>query len=126
MGYQLIAIAVGGALGALSRFGISMLASNQSQSSFPYGTLVANLAGCAVIGFAFVWLSQLPDSHGIWKGLLITGFLGALTTFSTFSLDLLLLLQSGAIAKGLLYLLLNVVGCLAMVTISFYIGKWVF
>ena len=123
---QLIAIAVGGAAGAIARFLVNHWAGAQWGSGFPYGTVIVILAGSFLIGIVFVWLMHSAAEHQIWRGLLITGFLGALTTFSTFSLDLLLLLESGALLKAASYVLINVLGGLLMVVASFFIGKWVF
>ena len=82
---MLYEVITGGSLGAASRYGIGLLASRLWGTSFPYGTLTANMAGCFIIGliFALADRSRLltPDV----RLLLITGYLGALTTFSSFS-----------------------------------------
>lgn len=87
----LIYVAFGGALGAMLRFGVGQAV------PFPFGTLAVNVIGSFVMGLAFVWLLDHPraDLHG---PLIMTGALGAFTTFSAFSLDVLKLFEAGRIA----------------------------
>ena len=85
---QAIAVAVGGATGALLRHGVNLLLPRSDQHSFAYSTLAVNVAGCFAAGLLLVWISQRDDT-GLWRALLLTGLLGGLTTFSAFGLDLL-------------------------------------
>lgn len=96
---SLLLIAAGGALGALMRHGVSVLVYRFVPSSFPWGTLAANLAGCFLIGA--LW--TLADRTSFPPGLalfLFTGMIGAFTTFSTFALESLQLMQRGDVIEG--------------------------
>ena len=93
---KLLLIALGGATGALLRYGLSGLVQNWSNSSsFPYGTLAVNLVGCLVIGF----LSQLVESYGLFssdtRSFVFIGVLGAFTTYSTFANESVNLARDG-------------------------------
>lgn len=84
---QILLIAIAGALGALSRYGLSTLISNICGDKFAFGTLTANILGCFLIGFV-IHISQTTDIISADMKMAVTvGFLGALTTFSTFSLE---------------------------------------
>jgi len=89
-----IAVAAGAALGALGRWGLSN-ALNGLFPNLPPGTLVANLVGGYGIGLAMALLAQAPQLSPEWRLFIVTGFLGGLTTFSTFSAEVVLALQQG-------------------------------
>ena len=112
---QVVAIMLGGAFGALSRFGIAQLMIQLFGKGFPYGTLVVNVVGSLLIGFFSVYFLTKTQWDPMIKMAVIVGFLGAFTTFSTFSMDTLLLLESGAVAKGMLNIALNV--CLTLLSV---------
>lgn len=90
----LLQVALGGALGAVLRYGVGLAV------GFPWGTLAVNVAGCFLIGLVWIWLAGRPGAA--WLPFLMTGVLGGFTTFSTFSLDALRLVQEGrgALAAG--------------------------
>ncbi|HDM8040948.1 TPA: fluoride efflux transporter CrcB [Vibrio fluvialis] len=101
-------IAIGGAIGACSRYLVSEWCVTLFGRSFPYGTLTVNIVGSFIMGlliaaFENEWLAPYP-----WRQIVGLGFLGALTTFSTFSMDNVLLMQQGAFFKMGLNVLLNV------------------
>ena len=106
----LLAVALGGAIGASARFLISTGMHRLLGASFPYGTLTVNILGSLLIGFLFSYFEQTISP--LQKALLVTGMLGALTTFSTFSLETLLILQEGLYLKALLNMGLNLILCL--------------
>ncbi len=94
----LLAVGTGGFLGALSRFLLATGVQKLTGSAFPYGTLTVNVVGSFIIGFLFFYFEQTIAPNQ--KALLMTGFLGALTTFSTFSLETVLMLQNGLYLKA--------------------------
>jgi fluoride exporter len=107
----LFAVAVGAVLGAWARWFLS-LAFNGTHPWVPVGTLIANLAGGLLIGIALAWFSRHAQLDPAWRLLAVTGFLGALTTFSSFSAESLVLVQKGAIGWALTHSALHLVGCL--------------
>jgi CrcB protein len=105
--YTYVAIAAAGILGCLSRYLMTQLIQTIWGQSFPYATLFINVSGCFLMGFLFVeTLERLTLPVPLRTGIL-TGFLGGYTTFSTFSMETLLLIESGQAVKGGIYLLLS-------------------
>jgi len=107
-----LAIAFGGALGAVSRYWLSTAVERFNGSSFPMGTFAVNLLGSFLIGMLFILFAEKLSLVEQWRPVLVIGFLGAMTTFSTFSLDALLLFQQGHYNTALFYILGSVVVCL--------------
>lgn len=106
----LLFVALGGATGAVARYGLSRWVHSLWQGGWPLGTLLVNLSGCAAIGVVFV-LVERSALHPDWRGVLMVGFLGAFTTYSTFSLEALQLWQAGQGGHALGYMLVTTVGC---------------
>ncbi len=102
----LLYIGAGGFLGAISRFLIANFIQKSFSILFPIGTLGVNVLGSFIIGFAIMFFSQIIEPE--YKALVITGFLGALTTFSTFSLENVNMIQEGDYKQVVLNILLNV------------------
>lgn len=111
MSYYL-AIALGGAFGAVCRYWLVNLAEHHNTGVFPVGTLTVNLLGSLLIGILFVMLTEKIQVAAYLRPLLVIGFLGAFTTFSTFSLDALLLMQQGLFFSALSYIFLSVASCI--------------
>ncbi|MBK5968020.1 camphor resistance protein CrcB [Thiorhodovibrio winogradskyi] len=109
---QLGAIAAGGALGAVSRFGVSTGVYRLLGRDFPWGTLAVNLGGSLLMGALFVLFIERSAVASEWRSALLIGFLGAFTTFSTFSLETLVLLEQGEMARALLNIGASVLLCL--------------
>jgi CrcB protein len=109
---QALAIAGGGAVGALLRFWMSGWAYSLFGRGFPYGTLFINVLGSLFMGLLFVLLVERSAAAPEWRALLMVGLLGSFTTFSTFSLETLNLLEGGEFGKALLNILLSVLLCL--------------
>ncbi|MGB5304454.1 MAG: fluoride efflux transporter CrcB [Gemmatimonadota bacterium] len=108
-------VALGGALGALARYGISGWVYDRMGESFPWGTLVVNLVGCLALGLVIRWLQVSAVSPEV-RPFLTIGVLGAFTTFSTFSYETVALLQEGQWLRAGLYMGGSVVlGLIAMV-----------
>ena len=84
---KILFVMVGGSLGALSRYGVSLLAASFFGSKFPWGTLIVNLAGCFLIGLSFSLAERGSFMNPSVRLFFVTGYLGALTTFSTFAIE---------------------------------------
>lgn len=100
----ILAIAAGGALGAVSRHGINIAAVKAMGHGFPYGTLTVNVVGSFAMGLLIASFAHFWQPSETMKLFLITGFLGAFTTFSTFSLDFVSLWERQAYLHSALYL----------------------
>lgn len=124
---QIIAIALGGAFGAVFRFVISSGIYQWLGRGFPYGTLTVNIIGSLLIGLmSESLLLQRVAFSAEYRSAIIVGLLGSLTTFSTFSLDSLILIEQGQWGKVCLNILLNVFMCILAAWIGFIIGKILF
>lgn len=120
---QWLAVAIGGALGAMGRFAVVSYLAPVVGSRFPLGTLAVNLLGSFVIGICYVVLDEKLGASPEWRLFIMTGFLGAFTTFSTFSLDALSLWNSGFPMTALAYVLATVIGCLFAVTVAVLVSQ---
>ncbi len=117
--YILGFIAVGGAFGACSRYLISELCVFLLGRGFPYGTLTVNVVGSFFMGLLIAAFESEMLATDPWRQIIALGFLGALTTFSTFSMDNVLLMQQGAFFKMGLNILLNVILSISAAWIGF-------
>ena len=106
------AVGIGAALGAWLRWGLSIML-NAVLPTLPLGTLVANLGGGFMIGGAVAYFGLHADLSPAWRLFIITGFLGGLTTFSTFSAESMLLLQEGKPGWALAHSAMHLAGALA-------------
>ena len=116
---QIALVFVGGGVGSIARFGISMFLAPASADEFrdappfPMGTLIANLVGCFLIGIAWALLIDPPGqdgSHLDLRLLIITGILGGFTTFSTFSYETIGLLTHGRPGSAIMYVIASCLG----------------
>lgn len=110
---NVLAICIGASFGALARWRLGLWLNAQG-TLLPWGTLAANLIGGYLIGLCLALFQALPQLDPLWRALLITGFLGALTTFSTFSAEVVGLLQQQRLAQALGLCALHVTGSLCM------------
>ena len=117
----LLAVGTGGFVGAILRFLISGWVQKLSPTLFPVGTLSVNILGSFIIGFMALYFESVVAPHQ--KALVITGMLGALTTFSTFSLETLTMLQGGLWARVTMNITLNVILCITATMLGMMLFK---
>ncbi len=120
---QILAIALGGAMGALLRYWASTGIHTLTGRAFPYGTLVVNAAGSLFMGFLYVLLVERLALGVEWRAALLIGVLGAFTTFSTFSMETFALFEDGERLKALMNILLSVTFCLVAVWLGVAAGR---
>ncbi len=118
-----LAIAAGGAVGAISRYWMTGSVGQMLGYSFPFGTLSVNVLGSFLMGlFAILLTEKIPLDDSVRLGL-ITGMLGAFTTFSAFAMDTLGLMESGAMVKTLVYVMASVLVCIIAAWAGVFIAK---
>ncbi len=120
----LLAVGTGGFIGAVLRFLLSGWVQRVSDSHFPIGTLTVNIVGSFTIGFAILYFESVIAPHQ--KALIITGLLGALTTFSTFSLETVTMLQGGLWGRAAANIALNTSLCIAATIAGMIIFKRIY
>ncbi len=120
---HLIFIALGGAGGALARHWMSGIVHSQAGSHFPWGTLSVNLLGSFCIGIMYVLILERGVVHPDWRSVVIVGFLGAFTTFSTFSIETITLLENGQAGTAFMYILTSVSTCLLAVWVAVSLAR---
>lgn len=120
---QILAIAVGGSLGALLRYGVANGVHAVLGRGFPYGTLVVNVSGCLAMGVLYVLLVERLALSPEWRAALLIGVLGAFTTFSSFSMETFALFEEGEWMKALMNVMLSVSLCLAAVWLGVLAGR---
>jgi len=123
---QLLTVAAGGALGAVLRFLMSANIYRVFGRDFPYGTLAVNVIGSLLMGFFFALIMERAAISEAWRGVIIIGFLGAFTTFSTFSMETMALIESGALMRAAMNILLSVALCLLATWAGLQIGRQIF
>ena len=113
---HLVMIAAGGAAGTLCRYGLvnwvnSFSYSKSQWGGFPLGTLSVNVIGSFLIGIIYVLVAERLALHPEWRNVAMVGFLGAFTTFSSFSLETIMLLENGQLTYALLYMFSSLLIC---------------
>lgn len=120
---KLLLVGLGGAFGAVSRYLVQLFLSGRYPGTFPYGTFAANLIGCLLIGIIY----GLAERHQLMtqemRLLLAVGFCGSFTTFSTFSVENLNMLEAGNYLQAGAYISLSIVLGVALVFLGFVIVK---
>ena len=118
-----LSIAIGGAMGAMGRHWVSSCLLPISSYKFPYATFSVNVIGSLLMGILYVLIVErggLPEQA---RHLLMVGFLGAFTTFSTFSLDAISLWQNGGQTMALIYVFSTVISCLLAIIVAIWLTR---
>lgn len=117
---NLLLVFVGGGLGSLARFGISEIVKNNFKSSFPIATLCSNILSCLILALMVGLYSGKADASPAMKTLLVVGFCGGFSTFSTFSYETVELMRSGNVIYAIANILISVVVCISLI---FFLSK---
>jgi len=120
---MLFFIALGGAIGAVLRYSVSKGVHALAGSGFPYGTLTVNVLGSLLMGFLYIILIERVSNNLPLRATLIIGFLGAFTTFSTFSIETFNLLENGEAFKAFTNILVSVLLCLLAAWLGVILGR---
>ncbi len=120
---QVLAIAAGGAIGSLLRYWVSSGTHAVLGRGFPYGTLTVNILGSLLMGFLYIWLLDRVAAGPVLRAFLLIGVLGGFTTFSSFSIESLNLIEAGQMLKALINVLLSVTVCIAAAGLGVLIAR---
>ncbi|MDQ6965114.1 MAG: fluoride efflux transporter CrcB [Mariprofundales bacterium] len=120
---QLAAVAIGGAAGAVMRWLISSSIQRLAGGAFPWGTLMVNAIGSFLLGFIFVWMIERSSSGELLRMAVTVGFLGAFTTFSTYSLESIRLLQAGSVGLAAANTIGQVALCLPLTWLGVQLAR---
>lgn len=120
-----LSVALGGAIGAASRYWISAFVYKAVGGAFPWATLTVNVLGCAILGVLIQLMALAWSPSGQLRAFLTVGLLGALTTFSAFSLEMVLMLERGDWLNAMLYILLSVVLCVGATIMTMTLTKMI-
>ena len=120
---QVLAIAVGASAGAICRWWVVLLMQRWFGTSYPWATLLVNALGSFILGFLVIWFLDRTHLSDLLRLLLTVGFLGSFTTFSTFSVETVRLLEQGNITLSLVHTFGSVVLCIAMAWFGMLLAK---
>ncbi len=120
---QILLIAAGGSLGAVARYGFSTYILGTLNDVFPWGTLIVNLTGSFVIG-AFIEVCETVIVPTDWRSFITIGFIGAYTTFSTYTLETMNLLRDGEVRLAAINVIASNVAGLLLVVMGIYSARF--
>lgn len=120
---QLFLVASGGAVGSVMRYLVASTVQTMTNTSFPFGTLTVNVVGSFVMGFLYVFIIERSSLSPEWRLLLLVGLLGGFTTFSSFSIETMNLLEQSQIIKALYNIVGSVVICLSATWLGIKLGR---
>ncbi len=120
---QLLVIAAGASAGAICRWWMVLLMQRWFGSGYPWATLVVNAVGSFALGFLVIWFLDRTHLSDLLRLLLTVGFLGSFTTFSTFSVETVRLMEQGSISLSLLHTIGSVVLCIMMAWLGMLLAK---
>jgi len=121
----LIFIALGGATGTVSRYLLANWVHSLWAGKIPLGTLLVNVLGSFAIGIVYVVVVERQLVHADWRGVLMVGFLGAFTTFSTFSLETINLFEAGHLVHALVYMFGSAILCVVVAGVAVQLTRLV-
>ena len=121
---NILAIFIGGGLGSLSRYGLSMWLRAYSMD-FPFATLLVNIVGSFILGFTIALFWNKAHFHNTVKLAITVGFCGGLTTFSTFSWETFDLIKNGEFILAVIYAMISVLTCILAVSLGAFLSKYV-
>jgi CrcB protein len=122
---SVLAIALGGAAGSVLRYATSLGVHGLLGRAFPYGTLVVNVVGCLAMGFLYVWLVERSAVSAEVRAGVLIGVLGGFTTFSSFSIETLVLIEAGEHLRAALNVLASVALCLLATWLGLVLARQV-
>lgn len=118
---NLLAVASGGALGAVLRYGVGL--GLAGRGGFPWATLSVNVSGSLLFGFFAIWLNERLPASGELRVFLLIGVIGAFTTFSTFSWETLVLFEQGEMLRAVLNIIGSVLLCVAAAALGVWLAR---
>tara|TARA_S200000501_G_scaffold73703_1_gene65624 strand:+ start:1782 stop:2162 length:381 start_codon:yes stop_codon:yes gene_type:complete len=119
----LLAVAIGGAIGAIARFQLSQSFIKSFSGDFIYNILVANIVGCFLMGVCYEFMNLKMNVGVEWRAFFMVGVLGAFTTFSSFALDVFILVERGSYLNASMYILSSVVFSIVGLFVGIYIMR---
>lgn len=120
---RFLVVAIGGALGAMSRYGVALMVGMFWKRDFPLATLLINVTGSFILGFFATFAAERTSLDPMWRLLVATGFVGAYTTFSTFEYETQRLTEGGAVWWGALNILTSVAAGYAAVQLGVFLAR---
>ena len=119
----LLAVAIGGAIGAIARFQLSQSFIKSFSGDFIYNIMVANIIGCFLMGVCYEFMNLKMNVGVEWRAFFMVGILGAFTTFSSFALDVFILVDRGNFLNASMYILSSVVFSIVGLFVGIYIMR---